>query len=190
MTMRRAGPLVVATVLLAAACGIPAEDAPHPVQPPPGPFQGLATPAPAVTESGPLLETLYFTRDGKLIAVERRVTQEPTAQRLVEDVIAGPTDAERTAGVGTALSGAGVIDGVRVQDGQAIVSLGPALQAAGRNDQFLAFGQIVCTLHARADVTSVVFTLDGQVVAVPRGNGSLTKTPLTTADYEGLLKSD
>ena len=66
---------------------------------------------------------------------------------------------------------------------------GPALEAAGRNGQFLAFGQIVCTLDARGDVDAVVFERDGRAVAVPRGNGSLTKNPLTAADYQGLLET-
>jgi spore germination protein GerM len=187
--IRSAAPLFL-IVVLAAACGIPVDDAPRPVQPPPGPFQGLTTAAPAVTESGPASEMLCFTRGNNLVAVQRPATQAPTAERLISDVIAGPTDAERANGIGTALSGAGVIDRVTVENGQAVVSLGPALAAAGRNDQFLAFGQIVCTLDARADVDSVIFTLDGQVVAVPRGNGSLSKSPLTAADYEGLLKPD
>jgi hypothetical protein len=178
--------LAAAVAILATACGIPVDGEPRAVSPPPGPAQALASPAPDVEPSGPNVETLYLVMDDSIVAVDRGTTTLPTAQTAVDDLVAGPTDAERSAGYASAVPTGTVINNVRVEDGIAVVDLGPGLENAARQD--LAFGQIVCTLDARSDVDGVSFTHDGQSIGVPDGEGVVTRDPLTTADYEGLLK--
>jgi hypothetical protein len=104
----------------------------------------------------------------------------------VADLLAGPTDAERAAHVGSALPGTALIDGVRVEAGIAIVTLGASLEST-RNDEILAYGQIVCTLDARTDINGVVFMRGDERITVPAGDAALTKATLTTADYEVLF---
>ncbi|MGY0236711.1 GerMN domain-containing protein [Longispora urticae] len=111
----------------------------------------------------------------------------PTAETLLRDLVAGPTTTEVEAGLARALWGGSVITRVRVTDGQAVVTVTAALDAVSRNDEILAFGQVVCTLTAREDVNGVVFTRDRQRIAVPRGDAFLSQGPLTAADYTSLI---
>ncbi|MEV0134603.1 GerMN domain-containing protein [Dactylosporangium sp. NPDC050688] len=182
--MRRAAAVVLAAVVGLTGCGVPDEDRPRPLDP------SLAIgspPAQAATGSstGSVVERLYLVRDQQLVAVERRVGATADVAALLADLVAGPNDAERNEGLSSALTGTDLIAGVRLVDGTAEVSFRP--QSGGRTDDILAIGQIVCTLDARTDVDTVRFLLDGQVLKVPRADGSLTELPLTVADYRTLI---
>jgi spore germination protein GerM len=135
-----------------------------------------------VTQPGPVSVILYLARDGALTTVTRQVP-EPSLTSLMENLLAGPTDAEQNEGINSALTGANVIGDVVLVDGQARVDLATGLDGTGRSDAVLAIAQVVCTLDARPEVIGVVFTREGDVVAVPRGDGALHKGPLTSPDY-------
>jgi hypothetical protein len=134
-----------------------------------------------------VVETLYFVRNGAIVAVMRRVDTDPTVEAAVHDLLAGPTDTERAAGLGSSLPGAAVIDGVVAESGLAVVALGGRPEETGRNDEILAYGQIVCTLDARPEIVGVTFQYQGEAVGVPRGDGSLSTGPLTSTDYQELV---
>jgi hypothetical protein len=164
-------------------CGVPAEDEPRPIEPSlvigPPPTQAAAG------SGGTVLERLFFVRDGRLVAVDRQVTAAGNVAALLADLAAGPTDAERDDRLTSALTGTDLIAGARLVDGTAEVSLRP--QVGGRTDEILAIGQIVCTLDARADVDTVQFLRDEQVLAVPGADGLVTAAPLTSANYQALI---
>ncbi|MEV6692850.1 GerMN domain-containing protein [Micromonospora sp. NPDC051196] len=185
----RAVHVAVAAILLAlvAACGVPGEDRPRAVTPPPGPFPPSATAAPTTAETGAVTEVLYFSRDDRLVPVIRRIDEVPTAELQLRDLLAGPTHAERDDGLTNALTGALSNAEVELVDGQARVTVTPTVADTGRTDEMLAYGQIVCTLTARADVDAVVFLRDGAPLSVPRGDHSLSPDPLTAADYAVLI---
>ena len=184
--MRRAAVLMTAGLIGLAlqGCGVPDEDEPRPIEP----SLVIGSPPPQATTRnsvGSVIERLYLVRDDRLVAVERRVGSTADVAALLADLVAGPTDAELDDGLTSALTGTDLIAGVRLVDGTAEVSFRP--QAGGRTDDILAIGQIVCTLDARVDVDTVRFLLDGQVLKVPRADGSLTELPLTVADYRTLI---
>lgn len=185
--------VVAALMALAVSgCGVTIESHPRGVEPPPGPFAGLmsAQPsAPATAASGSVDEMLYFVRDGKLVAVTRHVDSAASVDEAVATLQAGPTEAERGAGLTTALAGTDVVTGITVTGDQASIALTAAVEGGSRADETLAYAQLVCTLTARSDIRSVVFTSDGQPIGVPRGDGSLSQVPLTAADY-GMLLDD
>ncbi|MEV6816188.1 GerMN domain-containing protein [Micromonospora sp. NPDC051296] len=189
MTNARAARTVLAAALLTliAACGVPAEDRPRTVTPPPGPFPHTATAAPTAAETGAVTEMLYFTRDDRLVPVIRRIDQVPTLDALLQDLVAGPTPAERDDGLTSALPGALSNAVVELVDGRARVTVGPAAADTGRSDELLAYGQLVCTLTARTDVEAVFFVRDGVPLRVPRADLSLSSDPLTAADYAVLI---
>ncbi|BCB92026.1 GerMN domain-containing protein [Phytohabitans suffuscus] len=188
---RRAAALSVLLAVAAAGCGVPAEDVPREVDPPNGVSHAWATettPAPDPDPgAGNIPERLYFLRDGELVAVTRNVDAQPSTDELVEDLLAGPTDAEQRDGLTSALLGNDIVVGVRLRDGRATVELTAAMDETGRTDQIFAFAQIVCTLTAKPGVTAVSFTRAGQPVGVPRADGSLSEAPATSADYASLL---
>ncbi|MDH6463718.1 hypothetical protein M2302_003915 [Micromonospora sp. A200] len=76
---------------------------------------------------------------------------------------------------------------VMLAGSQAQVAVNEAADDAGRSDEVLAYGQIVCTLTSRHEVTTVAFLRDGAPLGVPRADGSLAVQPLTRADYAPLI---
>ncbi|WP_405431365.1 GerMN domain-containing protein [Micromonospora sp. NBC_00617] len=178
--------VAVAFVALLTGCGIPADDAPRTVQPPPGPFQ-RSTPADATAPAGPASETLCMVRGNRIIPVPRRADRPATIGDQLRDLLGGPTAAERAKDLTSALPGAVNAAGVTVTGTQAQVAVDEPGDDAGRSDEVLAFGQIVCTLTSRDDVTSVTFLRNGKPLAVPRADGSLSDQPLVRADYTPLI---
>jgi hypothetical protein len=131
-----------------------------------------------------------MTRDGALTVVTRPARSTPSLDGLMEDLLAGPTETEQGAGIGSALLGANLIGDVHLRGVDAEVELVTGLDGTGRSDVVLAIAQVVCTLVARPEVEGVVFTRGGEVVAVPHGDGALSKGPLTFPDYDCPLITD
>ncbi|WFE99918.1 GerMN domain-containing protein [Micromonospora sp. WMMD964] len=184
MSRRRLAPL--ALIVLSAGCGIPTDDSPRSVQPPRGPMQSAA-PADATAPAGRAVETLCLVRDNWIVPVVRRADNPPGVAEQLRHLLAGPTGAERDSSLTSALPGAVNAAGVTVAGTQALVSVDAPADDAGRSDEVLAFGQIVCTLTSRGDVTTVAFLRDGRALGVPRADGSLSAAPLTRADYAPLI---
>jgi hypothetical protein len=183
--VNRAVRLLVLACLLPAGCGVPTDDAPRPIEPSVtiGPYDLPVGGPPA--SPGTVVVRLFLVRDNQLVGVERRAAAAPTPERQLEDLVAGPTMQERAAGLDSALAGTDFITGVQLRNGTAVVGLAAANPI--RNDAILAYGQIVCTLAARADVVAVRFVHDGRPMEVPRADGALISESLTELDYQGLI---
>ncbi|HEY7224750.1 MAG TPA: GerMN domain-containing protein [Micromonosporaceae bacterium] len=178
----------LALLFVAAACGIPADAQPHGVAPPYPYGSGTSSPPPPSPEPGELMEVLYLTKDSNLFRVTRPVAVLPNVQTLLADLAAVPTAAEQGKGLGNALAGTSMVEGVDVAGGLATVTLANTGTDGGPQvSQVLPIGQIVCTLTAREDVTAVVFVSGGVRASVPRGDGSQTDTPLRMKDYQTLI---
>ncbi|MET7704962.1 GerMN domain-containing protein [Micromonospora sp. NPDC005413] len=184
MNRRRLVPLALAVLLT--GCGIPTDDSPRTVQPPRGPFRG-SVPADTTAPAGRAIETICLVRDSHIIPVDRRADEPPTIEEQLRHLLAGPTGAERDSNLTSALPGAVNTAGATVTGTQAIVAVDEPADDAGRSDEVLAFGQIVCTLTSRDDVTTVAFLRDGKALGVPRADGSLSTEPRTRADYAPLI---
>ncbi|WP_238010684.1 GerMN domain-containing protein [Dactylosporangium sp. AC04546] len=174
----------LAAGLVLAGCGVPADRTPRTIDPPVVVGSPETPTAQASLPPGSVVEKLYLVRAGRLTAVERRVDGPATLDRQLNDLLAGPTEQERDSGFGSALEGTDLIIGAALDGGTAIVTVG---DTTIRNDEVLAYGQIVCTLASRDDVGTVRFLQDGRALEVPRADGSLTSDPLTTADYATLI---
>ena len=116
----------------------------------------------------------------------RRIPLAPTVQQQIGHLLAGPNEAERRAGLSSTLAGNIAVVEVRLIEGKATIEVGDDREQSGRIDDVLAFGQIVCTLTARADVRTVTFQRGGRALGVPRADGSLSTGGLTAADYTAL----
>ena len=73
-----------------------------------------------------------------------------------------------------------------VARGLATVDLDAAFGELAGTAQLVALAELVYTATGRPGVGQVVFSLDGQPIEVPRGDGSLTSEPLTRSDYPEL----
>ena len=168
------------------ACGVPVQFEPHPVQLP-----GRSTPTASQTPptQGELTQILYLIKDGQLVTVTRGTPEPPTASEQLASLLSGPTSAEQEQGLSSALLGTDLGLTVHSSNGRAVVELATSLEGSGRTDDILAFAQIVCTLTSRDDIHSVTFTRAGEPVEVPRADSSLTRDPLTAADYQSLITS-
>jgi hypothetical protein len=179
--------LLAISVALAVAsgCGVPADDQPREVQLPGGQYPAFGGATPGTREIGTVAEPLCFVRDDGLVRVVRWIRTWPTIETQLQHLLAGPDGTERQAGMTSALPGTTVVTGLRLAGGHVTVELGEA--GTGRSDEVLAYGQIVCTLTTRTDVTAVSFVQGGQPVGIPRADGSLSRAPLTAADYASLV---
>jgi hypothetical protein len=178
--------LLTAAFGLTAACGVPVDGEPRDLG---GSRVVYGPDAPAPDRFGPAVERLYLVRDGKLVRVVRRTPSPRTPEQMVQDLVAGPTRAEQQDGLTSALSQMRVGSTTVVQRRAAVEIGAPPLPGA-RSDEVFAYAQIVCTLTSQgAEVGTVSFTRDGQTLAVPRGDGSLSTGALTIADYADLIAS-
>src|SRR5450759_4904569 len=116
---------------------------------------------------------------------ERRV---PHTTRLataaMEALLAGPTSAERTAGLTTAVPDGTRLIGVRIQHGVATVDLSDAFASGGGSLSMQArVAQIVYTLTRFPTVKAVDFRLDGAIVETLGGEGLILDAGQTRADW-------
>ena len=172
--------------LLTAGCGVPAEGEPRPVELPRQPLTA-PLPSPAAGRPGTFAEILCLVRDGHLIQAVRRIDAPPDAQQHLDHQLAGPDEAERDSGMTTALTGLSLTVSRSPGGGEARVEVSESDESRAITDDSLTYGQVVCTLTSRADVSTVVLTRDGARLEVPRADGSLSRGPLTGEDYAAMI---
>lgn len=177
---------LVMTITGLAGCGIPADEHPETL---PGGVVSPAVPSP-VTSEQPVTQArtvaIYFVSGGRATPVER-TTAEPDVTVVVALLLAGPTSAEVAAGFRTAVAPGTRLRSASVQGGTVSLDLTNAFVEVGGQEQILAVAQLVLTATVVPGVERVSIALDGQVVEVPRADGTLAAGPLSAEDYRGLL---
>ncbi len=187
MSARRTA-LVVASLLLLAACGIPQDR--HPALLP----GGVVTPAlgtartTAPTPQPTVETTVFFARGEHVVPVIRHTTR-PGVDTALQELLAGPTDSELAGGLRTAISSQTDLRLVQTDGSAAVIDLTRAFVEVGGQEQILALAQVVLTATAVPGITSVRFALEGQPVEVPRADGTLSPGPLTASDYAALREA-
>jgi spore germination protein GerM len=179
----------VLLVVLVAACGVPAEDGARLEDDDDVPFGLLETPSttvPPLTATASARVRLCFLRDGALTTVQRSVQPEVALEAVAQLLAVGPRPEEAAQGVTTAVAEDVLRPQVDAARGVATVDLRSGFTALGAEQQLLAVAQIVCTLTGRPGVGQVTFSLDGDPVDVPRGDGSTRSNPVARDDYRQL----
>jgi len=181
----------VAALTALAACGVPTEDTAQIEDDAEVPFGLLdeatttTPPATGLTPTGTSLQ-ICLLRDDGLARVRRAGPATPTLSDVVELLAAGPTPEELAHDITTAIADDAVVTDVDAAHGIAEVDLTRAFAADAGARQALAVAQIVCTLTSQPGIGQVTFTLDGDPVDVPRGDGSTTSDPVSLDDYRQL----
>lgn len=182
------GVLIVA--VLGTSCGVPADDQAERVDD--VPF-GLLDPQPSTpAESvgpteGPVVQIYLVDSTGqKLAPVERRLSQ-ASAFDVVEALMAGPTARERQQGMSTALGSEAVVSRVELVGGVASVDLTGRFAALDGLTQQMGIAQLVLTLTGRPGIGRISFTLDGQPIDIPRGDGTLATGSVSRDNYREFL---
>lgn len=193
MRWRPVTALAVVLVALVAACGVPTDAEPRAIETRNVPFQLLAPTVEAPTTTQPAntateRATIYLAdADGKLQAVRRPVTAPATAKRVLEALLAGPTEEEADR-FATAITSDTQLLGVDGPDnGLVIVDLSRQLLDITGRSQILALAQVVFTVTALPSVDRVLFKFEGQPAEVQNGNGTLTSSPLGRLSYRDLV---
>lgn len=194
--MRRAvvGPaLVVVCALTIGACGVPADDGPREIPAGQVPFDLLAPSTSQPETTLPVMTvpaTVFVLGPERLVPVTRSIARPPSLGAVLATLIQGPTDAEASAGLRSAVNPQTAVLSSQVVNGTAVVNVSEAFSGIATSDQILALAQLVWTATALPDVTSVQVVLNSVPVEVPRGDGSTTSQALRRNDYAGLAPSE
>lgn len=184
--MRRS--LLVGLVAVAAtSCGVPLGDEPRAVPDEEIPA-GLRTAesVPQTESSTVEFATVWFIRESALASTLHAVASPPSASDVVGDLLAGPTQADASRGLRTAIPDAAVVVGVELARGTASVTLTSAFAEIPAPDQVLAIGQLVMTLTDLRGVGRVRFAVDEAQIAVPLPGGGASEEAVTRDDYVDL----
>jgi hypothetical protein len=132
---------------------------------------------------------VWFARSDGLVAVERSHAPTPAvATAAIEALLAGPSAAERAAGLGTAIPAGTKLLGISLHDGVATIDLTSEYEAGGGSlSMQLRLGQVVYTLTEFPTVKKVLFHLDGAPVDVFSSEGIVLGHPVGRSDYVDLL---
>jgi spore germination protein GerM len=165
--------------------------------PPPGTI-GTATSAatptvattPAPTPTPPpnsMTVSIYLLRDGKVATVHRAIAQtQQVGSESLKELFKGPSDAETSDGLTTAVPGGTTLLGLSIADKIATVNLSSGF-ASGDDQQSLTqrVAQVVYTLTQFDTVMTVRFQLDGNDVdAIGENDEVALKDPVGRSDFE------
>lgn len=138
--------------------------------------------------SGVLFE-VWLTRGESLFLTWREREGTPrVGTAAMEDLLAGPTPLEASAGVTTVIPAGTRLLGLTISKGVATVDLSSEFESGGGSASMSArLAQVACTLDQFETVKGVSFELDGQPVDVFSGEGIVLDHPVRCRDYADLL---
>jgi len=178
---------VSAAALLAACGGSGGGSSPTPVAtvtvtatPSPSP-----TTTPAATPATTTTLSLYYLRGEALGVAERRVPQTTKpATAAIDALLAGPTAAEKAAGLTSAVPRGTRLLGLSIVGTTARVDLSAQFAAGGGSLSMQArVAQVVYTLTRFPTIRAVDFMLDGALVETLGGEGLMLQAGQTRADW-------
>jgi hypothetical protein len=184
--MKRVVVLLTAVVALAlAGCGVASQDSAEKTDPREVPFGLLDRNRGAEVgdRSGDRDAVVFLTKDDRLVRTVRSLPPPVTLDALLESLKQGPSSAELSDGVRSAVPDDNTFESAELSGGTALVDLGKPFTAASTEEQVLALAQIVFTLTARPGVGQVQFTIEDAAIEIPVGDGSVTSQPVSRDNY-------
>lgn len=171
--------------LLAVGCGVEPQSQARRIAADDVPFDLLEAPTSSSPAAVGRSVVIYLVRDDRLVGVDRTLDPSSSLVTVLDALSDGPTTTERALGIGSPLP-PGQIDAVDTVRGVAEVDLAASFGDLSTEDQAMAIGQIVYTLTGRPGIGRVSFTLDGDRIEVPGGDGALTRDALSRDDFPDL----
>lgn len=178
---------LIAVLLAAGACGVPSSDGASTAIGDEVPY-GLLDAVESTTTLPERASTevrMWLVADAGILPVTREVAPPATLEDALAALADGPTPSEATLGLRSAVTADSVAE-VSLTLGVATIDLQTEFAASTPREQLLALAQLVYTSTEIPEVEVVTFTLDGQSVDVPRGDGSISDGPVTRIDYAQL----
>jgi spore germination protein GerM len=188
--MRRAHVALLATaVALAAACGVPTDDAPRAVATAEIPEALVAAPTTTTAPTSGVVADLYFlrTEDGQALLTpeQTRIENQQTATVLETLVATVPEDLPE--GVNSAIPVETAVLNTDLRDGVLTVDLSENFATVSGDILIQAVAQIVYTATDLVGVDGVLVSVDGEPTTLPDDESSEITGPATRADYSALL---
>lgn len=119
-----------------------------------------------------------------LVAVQRDLGDDPL--EVASALLDGPTASEQESGLRSSIPQGTKLNSVRFVSTDTVrIDVGDSLFDATGDDLVSALAQIVFTMCEINGVQRVMVVVDGEARDWPRGDGTLTDTPLTEYDYPG-----
>jgi germination protein M len=141
------------------------------------------TPTPAATTVA-----AYFVRAEKMAAATRTATGQAVATAAVRALLTGPTAAELSGGLSTAVPAGTELRSLKIENGLAVVDLTGAFASGGGS---LSMGerlaQLVTTVTQFPSASKVRLWLDGRPATTLGGEGLMVDRALGRADVEEYL---
>jgi spore germination protein GerM len=150
--------------------------------------------SPSSGPAGTTLVRAYFWLAGDpgsagLVAVLRTISgTKAVATAAVTAVLAGPSAAETSRSISTAIPAGSQLLGLSIDNGVATVNLSSEFESGGGSASVLTrLGQVVYTLTQFPSVKSVQFQIDGQAKSAFSSEGVALDKPVGRTDYVQLL---
>ena len=184
--LTRLAGVVTAFAVLVGACGSAPQSRRSTTTAPPttGPANGPPTAPPASSAD----VRVYFLHGDELDVAHRTVTATPrVATAAMTELLAGPTPADVTAGLASAIPTGTRLLGLTIADGTATVDLSGTFAGGGGSLSMAArLAQVTYTPTQFPTVEGVVFRLDGQPLTVLGGEGIVIDHPANRSSFEAL----
>jgi spore germination protein GerM len=164
-----------------------AEASPHLVARNDVPYGLLEPAASGTTVAAPAENvTVYLEGPQHLATVSRIVPAPATPNNVLAALSRGPTSAEAADGLRSPISTAAPMSVQSVDGGLLTVDLAGAFANLAGRDQIAAVAQLLYTMTAVPGIEALEVSINGHMASVPTADGSLTKEPVTRADYASL----
>lgn len=182
--------LLVGLALVAAACGIPTDDAPRVIA-------DETTTVPPATDSGlgPNFAILYLSDNsedpgevGALVTVRRNLESGATPTTVLEALFAPPLEEELEDGFVSLIPTGTTLDGTELSGSTLTVELSDEWSTLRGPEQTRAYAQVVLTVTELDAVQSVRFRVMGDAVDAPTPTAS--KDEVRRSDYAALEPPD
>lgn len=186
---------VVALAVIVASCGVPVERTAKPILLSDIALE-VAPPTTSATTSvepglaGTRAVVIYLIRSQGLVGRARSTSSEFDVQDLLDLLAAGPIASDILDDLSTGIDPSEpTVESFEIRDGLAYLELSNAFLEDSSVSQTLVLGQIVITLMSNLSLEGVLFTSNGQPIAVPNADGTPVTEPVRRRDYASLLST-
>jgi hypothetical protein len=180
--------LVALVVLVATACGLPADDRDHPLATEDVPYDLLAGPTttteppPSTTTTLPWRTNLWYVAGDRLVPAPRQLRAQPDVAQVLRLLLRGPSDDDLPL-VRSALDVGDASIAVPPTGGELAIELAPDFGFRSSSEQIFALAQLVFTLTEVPGVGRVAFRIGDAPATVPLPNGQLAEGSVSRDDY-------
>lgn len=136
---------------------------------------------------GSVVDLYLYDPDAERLAPVRDQLESTSLEAVLVALLDATSEGEpETRDLRSAIAETDVIIDAETDGGVAVIDLSDEFTAISGSDQLIAIAQFVYTSTGRPGVGQVTFTLEGEPIEIPRGDGSITSGSVTRDDYRDL----